>query len=86
MTEEQRLDDAGSLSDFSSSGAAVVLACEEIAGGVEQESPDLASGTTRRPGRCPYCGLVLGRRSLGHDHSLFQPMLGSQWIWIVYAI
>ena len=53
MTEQQRLDDAGGLGDLSSSGAAVVLACEEIAGGVEKESPGLASGTTRRPGRCP---------------------------------
>ena len=53
LPEEQVLGDAGGLGDLTRGGAAVVLAGEEVAGGVEQEPPWLATGAARRPGRLP---------------------------------
>ena len=76
VTEEKGFGDASSLSDLAGGGTAVVLTGEEDAGGIKQESPGLASGTARRPGRCCCRHALIGRRSLGHGRSLFQPTLG----------
>ena len=73
VTEEQVFGDAGGLGDFTRRGAAVVLAGEEVAGGVEQESPRRATGPARRLSRRLCRRLLLGRRSLGHSRSLLEP-------------
>ena len=72
VAEEEVLADSCGLGDFTRRGAAVVLAGEQFAGGIEQKSPRLAAG----PADCcrRICrGPLLGGRLLGHDYSLLEP-------------
>jgi hypothetical protein len=62
MAEQEVLGDARGLCDFTRRRAAVILAGEKVAGGVEEESARGAAGSTL--GR----DLILGRTSRGRSH------------------